>query len=130
MKTHRLLFALALTLLAPASVLAQAVPPGGTIYAFDETYSTTATPADVPANGRFDTLYILGNGLAPVSDAAPGHPGYNGGRWEVRSVTFVGIAPRQFTNAADLLDAAAKGDVQIGDVMRRFVCPLHRQRER
>lgn len=124
------LLAFGSALLLPASALAQATPPGGTIYAFDETYTTTLTPADIPDRGRFDTLYILGEGLAPVSDAAPGHPGYNGGRWEVRSVRFVNIAPVQFTNAAALLDAAQNGDIEIGDVMRRFVCPLHRKRDR
>jgi hypothetical protein len=129
MKPIRILLALAVTLALPAAALAQATPPGGTIYAFDEAYTTTATPADVPDKGRFDALYVLGEGLAPVSDAAPGHPGYNGGRWEVRPVTFVNIAPTQFTNADAVRDAAAKGDIQIGDVMRRFVCPLHRKRD-
>jgi hypothetical protein len=112
---------------ATPAVHAQAVPPGGTIYAFDQTWTTTLTPADLPEGGRFDTLYMLGPGLAPVSDAAPGYPGYNGGRWEVRAVAFTGIGPRQFTNASQVREAAARGEVTIGPVMRRFVCPLHRR---
>jgi hypothetical protein len=96
------------------------------IYAFDETYTTTLAPNDLPERGKFDTLYVLGGGMAPVSDGAPGHPGYNGGRWEVRPVTFVNIAPRQFTNAGQIRMAAEKGEITIGDVARRFTCPLHK----
>lgn len=66
----------------------------------------------------------LGNGLASVSDAAPGDPGYNGGCWEVRPITWVNIAPTQLTNADQVLAAAANGDIEIGDVVRRFVCTL------
>jgi hypothetical protein len=109
-----------------SSSFAQAGPPHGTIYAHDVAYRTVATPTDLPPNGRFDTIYTLGNGLASVSDAAPGDRDYNGGRWEVRMVTFVNIAPTQFTNAEQVLAAAASGDIVIGDVVRRFVCTLNR----
>ena len=123
------LFALAallcLSSLAPQA-LAQVGPPGGTIYAHDEAYRTVATPRDLPPQGKFDTLYLLGDGLAPVSESAPGERDYNGGRWEVRPVEFLTISPRQFTNAADILAAADRGEVRIGDVVRRFVCPLIR----
>ena len=54
---------------------------------------------------------------ASVSDAAPGHPGYNGGRWKV--VEAYGIAT-QLTNA-DAVVAAASSLVDTGT---RFVCPL------
>jgi hypothetical protein len=103
---------------------AQVGPPGGMIYAHDEVYRVIATPRDVPDQGPFDTLYFLGNDLAAVSESAPGDPDYNGGRWEVRPVDFVTIPPTQFTNAEDVLDAAAQGEIVIGDVARRFVCPL------
>ena len=49
---------------------------------------------------------------------------YNGGRWEVRLVQFLTIAPTQFTNAAEVHAAAAAGQISIGDVVRRFECPL------
>jgi hypothetical protein len=104
--------------------LAQVGPPGGMIYAHDEAYRVIATPRDLPNQGPFDTLYFLGSGLAAVSESAPGDPDYNGGRWEVRLVDFLTIPPTQFTNAEDVLAAAAAGEIAVGDVARRFVCPL------
>jgi hypothetical protein len=119
--------ALAFTLFAAApAAIAQSGPPHGIIYAHDMQYRTVATPADLPPNGAFDTIYSLGSGLSSVSDAAPGDPGYNGGRWEVRMVTFVHIPPTQFTNAEQVLAAAQSGDITIGEVVRRFVCTLNR----
>ena len=115
-----------MTLGFAGKVSAQIGPPGGTIYAHDEAYRTVATPTNLPPHGKFDTIYVLGDGLAPVSDAAPGDMNYNGGRWEVRLVTFVSIAPMQFTNAEDIMAAADSGDIEIGDVAARFVCPLIR----
>lgn len=117
--------ALALVVVSLGSVAsAQLGPPGGTIYAGDRLFQTVGTPADLPDHGKFDTIYALGNGLANVAEAAPGEPGFNGGRWEVRMVTFLTIAPTQFTNAADVEAAAAAGQISIGPVVRRFECPL------
>jgi hypothetical protein len=39
-------------------------------------------------------------------------------------VTFLTIPPTQFTNAEDILDAEAQGQISIGPVVRRFECPL------
>jgi len=123
-------FAVALFLsmigLAPTAQ-AQIGPPGGTIYAHDMMYKTVATPTELPTHGRFDTIYVLGDGSAPVSDAAPGDRAYNGGRWEVRFVTFTGASAMQYTNADDIEAAASMGDIEIGDVAARFVCPLIRK---
>ena len=105
---------------------AQVGPPGGTIYAHDETYRTVATPTDLPPHGHFDTIYVLGPGLAAVSESAPGDRDYNGGRWEARPIEWVMIEPMQFTNAEDVVAAADAGEIVIGDVVRRFVCPLIR----
>jgi hypothetical protein len=115
-----------LSLLLPSVLSAQTGPPGGTIYAHDEAFRTVGTPTNLPDHGPFDTLYVLGGDLAAVSESAPGDPDYNGGRWEVREVTFVNISPVQFTNAEDLLAAAESGDITISDVVRRFQCPLIR----
>jgi hypothetical protein len=94
-------------------------PPGGTIYAFDEAYQVIATPTMLPGNGPFDTLYQFPDcaTCAAVSEAAPGHPGYNGGRWMV--VQAFGIT-EQLTNADDVLAQASS----IVDTGTRFVCPL------
>ena len=117
-----------------ASVLASAVvaspvlaagkslgPPSGTIYAFDQAYRTVATPTSLPNRGPTDTIYVFPDcaACASVSEAAPGHPGYNGGRWKV--VAAHGITS-QLTNA-DAVVAAASSLVDTGT---RFVCPLIR----
>ena len=60
-------------------------PPSGTIYAFDQAYHTVATPTSLPNRGPTDTIYVFPDcsSCASVSEAAPGYPGYNGGRWKV-----------------------------------------------
>jgi len=109
--------AVALVLAVPA--LAGKGPPGGTIYAFDHPYKTIGVGNSLPDNGPTDTLYHFPDcsGCAPVSDAAPGHPGYNGGRWKV--VNAYGITT-QLTNAADVESAATS----IVDTGTRTECPL------
>jgi hypothetical protein len=94
-------------------------PPGTTIYAFDQAFKTVATPTSLPNRGPTDTIYTFPDcpSCASVSEAAPGHPGYNGGRWKV--VAAHGITS-QLTNA-DAVVAAASSLVDTGT---RFVCPL------
>jgi hypothetical protein len=103
-------------------------PPGGTIYAHDVAYRTVGTPTDLPNHGNFDTIYVLGEPLANVSESAPGDTDFNGGRWEVRPITWLTISPVQFTNAEDIEAAAAAGQISIGPVVKRFECPLIRAR--
>ena len=112
----------ALVLTAPAMGDGKSLgPPGGTIYAFDVAYHTIGTPTSLPAKGPTDTLYQFPDcpSCAAVSDAAPGHPGYNGGRWRV--VNASGITT-QLTNADDVVAAASA----LTDTGTRFVCPLSR----
>lgn len=94
-------------------------PPGGTIYAFNEAYRTIATPTSVPDNGPFDTIYVFPDCATcdSVSEAAPGHGDYNGGRWKV--VQAYGITT-QLTNAEAVVAAASS----LVDTGIRFVCPL------
>ncbi|MGH3083102.1 MAG: hypothetical protein ACRDNP_03410 [Gaiellaceae bacterium] len=122
----RRLFALSVV---PAAALVFAVPalaagnslgpPGGTIYAFDVAYRTVATPTSLPDNGPTDTIYVFPDcaSCASVSEAAPGSPGYNGGRWRV--VQAWGITS-QLTNAHDVVAAASA----LTDTGIRFICPL------
>jgi hypothetical protein len=56
---------------------------------------------------------------ASVSEAAPGHSGYNGGRWRV--VEAFGITS-QLTNADAVVEAASS----LVDTGTHFVCPLIR----
>ncbi len=127
-RNFRTLIAGALLTMAGAGLAlnaaAQVGPPGGMIYAHDEAYQTVATPTDLPPAGHFDAIYVLGDGLAAVSESAPGDADYNGGRWEVHLVEWLTIDPVQFTNAEDLHAAADRGEIAIGGVVRRFVCPL------
>jgi hypothetical protein len=112
----------AVVLAAPATTAGNSLgPPGTTIYAFDQAYRTIATPTSLPDRGPFDTIYVFPDcpSCASVSEAAPGHPGYNGGRWNV--VQAFGITS-QLTNA-DAVVAAASSLVETGT---HFVCPLIR----
>ncbi|MBA2569227.1 MAG: hypothetical protein H0V11_07765 [Actinobacteria bacterium] len=112
----------AAVLAAPAMTAGNSLgPPGGTIYAFDQAYRTIATPTSLPNRGAFDTIYVFPNcaSCASVSEAAPGHPGYNGGRWKV--VQAFGITS-QLTNAGAVVAAASS----LVDTGIRFVCPLIR----
>lgn len=105
---------------APALGSEGAGPPGGTFYAFGQTFRSVITPTAIPDSGAFDTLYVFpGTSFAPVSDAAPGFGNYNGGRWKV--VQVLG-ATQQFTSSADIL---ASG-LTLVPTSVRFVCPLIR----
>ena len=74
-----------------------------------------------------DRIFVLvGEGLLPVAEASPGDPDYNGGRWEVHMVRFVGMAPTQFTNDEDVWYHASLGHLEISDPVRYFECPLVR----
>jgi hypothetical protein len=112
----------AAVLAAPAAPVGNSLgPPGSTIYAFDQAYRTIATPTSLPNRGAFDTIYVFPDcpTCASVSEAAPGQPGYNGGRWKV--VQAFGITS-QLTNAEAVVDAASS----LVDTGTRFVCPLIR----
>ncbi len=103
---------------------AQQGPPTNRIYANDELFTGVNAPGDLPNHGKFDTIYVLGSGFMPVADAAPGDTDYNGGRWEVRFITWVTIPATQFTNDRQIDMATTSGQIRIGDVVRRFECPL------
>ncbi len=96
-------------------------PPTGSFWANDVEYESAVTPAHVPDRGPFDTFYVFPDcsTCAAVSDAAPGHGRYNGGRWAVYEA--FGITTQR-TNAADVVAAATSLD----DTGHRFVCPLIR----
>lgn len=134
MRVSKLAFALVLGVAVTGLTLSAALaerkgpvgPPGGTIYAHDVEYRTVGTPADLPDHGKFDTIYVLGEPYANVADAAPGDMEWNGGRWEVRFITW-NVAKTQFTNAEQIHAAAEAGDITISEVKRRFECPLIRK---
>ena len=124
-------FLLAVALLASPSLAGAAGalgPPAGTIYANDIQFATIGTPTELPDAGPFNTIYALGGDLANVSDAAPGDRNWRGGRWEVRPIQWLTISPTQFTNADQIEEAVKLGQVAIGEVTKRFECPLIRKR--
>lgn len=131
----------AIVLVALAALLALTVPalaaPGGTpgspiapdaIYADGKLFGTIGL-GSLPYNGNdhsFDRLFMPDSDQPPISEAAPGR-GYNGGRWLPVPVTWVS-EPYLLTSAADVMAAAAAGDVVIGepDTAAAFLCPLIR----
>jgi len=92
-------------------------------------FRTVLTPTDLSGTGApdssYDTIYVLGNGLTNVAEAAPGDPDYNGGRWMVRPLTWH-VTPYQLQSAEEVL-AASQGmdpDLSLGDTVAQFVCPV------
>jgi hypothetical protein len=129
-----------LVLVAPAS-LAGAAGAGGVtgpaFYVDGTLYRTVGTPTDLsgtdaPASS-FDTIYEFFGVQTNVADAAPGDPGYNGGRWMVHGVTFTdydaAVTTFDTNDSGDLdsdeeVEAAIAGGAatDIG-VVKSFVCP-------
>jgi hypothetical protein len=116
------------------SLLAGAVSAGGPpavgFYVDGTLYRTVGTPTDFTGTGApahtYDRIYALGNGLRNVAEAKPGDRDFNGGRWAVYPVTWH-IAPVQYTGDAQLLAAAANGDVTIASSpVRQFFCNVAR----
>jgi hypothetical protein len=103
-------------------------------------YRTVNTPTDLTGTGApassFDTIYDLGALQLNVATAAPGDPGFNGGRWQVHAVTFAEYEAAvatfdangsgNFDSAAELEAALAAGAATDNGIVRSFVCPVIR----
>jgi hypothetical protein len=69
-----------------------------------------------------------------VATAAPGDPGYNGGRWRVHGLTFTNYAAAvaaydangsgDFDSEAEVAAAIAGGAATDIGVVKSFVCPV------
>jgi len=102
------------------------------------TKGTTSLPAPNPANLKsFDNLYVITNfnnpnGVQlPVSEAAPGNPEYNGGRWYRHDVTWTEAGFLAYGGYAPVLRSGeevdyneAMGYLTITPVAVFFQCPL------
>lgn len=125
--------------LVPAGIAGAGVT-GPAFYVDGVLYRTVLTPTDLSRTGApahsFDTIYEF-FGLQPnVADAAPGMPGYNGGRWEVRGLEFtdyeaaVALADANgsgdLDSQAELMVAMEAGLVTDVGVIKKFVCPVIR----
>jgi hypothetical protein len=124
--------------------IAQAAGSGGVtgpaFYVDGQLYRTVNTPTDLSKTGApdssFDTIYQF-FGLQPnVATAAPGDPGFNGGRWRVHGLRFAdydaAVARFDANNSGDFdsaaevqaaLDAGAAVDT---GVIKSFECPVIR----
>jgi hypothetical protein len=125
-----LMAAFGLLLSIAAVPVAAGGPPSLSFYIDGERYRTVGTPTDFSNTGAplstYDRIYALGGGLINVAEAKPGDRDFNGGRWAVYPVTWH-IAPVQYTSDAQLLAAAASGDVTIASSPARlFFCNVAR----
>lgn len=112
---------------------------GAAFYVDGTLYRTVNTPTDLSGSGApaqsFDTIYDLGGvQMFNVATAAPGDPGYNGGRWMVHAVTFANYATAltafdanhsgDFDSDEELEAAIAAGAATDTGVVKQFVCPV------
>lgn len=143
----RLLVGLVLvSALLVVAVPALAAGSGGvtapTIYVDGVLYRTVGTPTDFSHTGAplssFETLYEL-SGLQPsVAVAAPGDPGFRGGRWQEHAIAFnssyAATLAAHDTNGSGSLDSAAEVQAALADsgpggatdlgVVKLFECPV------
>ncbi len=114
---------------------------GPAIYVDHVLYRTVATPTDLSGTGApaqsWDTIYNFFGAQPSVATAAPGDPGYNGGRWQVHKVsTPDGYAAALAAGDLDgngVLDSAAEIDAALASgelvdegIVKYFVCTLNK----
>ncbi len=137
-----LVFAAAVLAAAATAVVAGAAGSGGVtgpaFYVNGQLYRTVNTPTDLSHTGApdssFDTIYDFGGLQLNVATAAPGDPGYNGGRWRVHALSFSNYsgAVQQFdTNGSGNFDttnevaaALVAGAATDTGIVKSFVCPV------
>ena len=125
------------TVASPASA---GVTRGPAFYVDGQQYRTVLTPTNLEGTGApghaWDHLYVFpGEQQAGVATAAPGDRDYNGGRWQVRELSF----PQGYDDAlasgdsngsgtldsfSELSMAFADGTAVAGSVVKSFVCPV------
>jgi hypothetical protein len=112
---------------------------GPSFYVDGTLYRTVGTPTDLTKTGApdssFDTIYQF-FGVQPynVATAAPGDPGYNGGRWRVHGLTFTNYASAvaqfdtngsgDFDSAGEVAAAITAGVATDIGLVKSFVCPV------
>lgn len=120
------------------------VTEGPAFYVNGQLYRTVNTPTDLSKTGApahsFDSIYDFGGLQLNVATAAPGDPGYNGGRWMVRPVMFntsyADAITQHDLNGSGNIDTNAEltaifadpdaGGATAGPVVKQFVCPVIR----
>ncbi len=142
----RLTFALAAVVALATAAGALAGGSGGVtgpaIYVDGQLYRTVGTPTDLSHTGApdssFQTIYALAGQPYNVADAAPGDPGFRGGRWRVHGVAYntdyaATVAAHDANGSGDL-DSAAEVEAALADpgpggatdlgVVKSFECPV------
>ena len=114
---------------------------GPAIYVDHVLYRTVATPTDLSGTGApaqsWDTIYNFFGAQRSVATAAPGDPGFNGGRWQVHKVSSPGgyaaalaagdLDGNGVLDAADEIDAALASGALVDDgIVKYFVCTLNK----
>jgi hypothetical protein len=112
---------------------------GAAFYVDGQLYRTVNTPTDLSGTGApahaWDTIYDFGGAQMNVATAAPGDRDYDGGRWQVRALSFPSGYAAALTagddngngvidSDAELQAAVAAGAAMIGGVVKQFVCPV------
>ncbi len=98
--------------------------PNGTVQFSHVPDTTVPSVADLETT---DDLYVVASNIvAPlVSDAAPGDPDYNGGRWLPHMVNPTGAGPvPELMSEEDIIAAANSGLVTISAPGDFFECPI------
>jgi hypothetical protein len=112
------------------------------IYVNGVLYRTVGTPTDFSNTGApdssFETIYDFGGVQPNVAEAAPGDPGFRGGRWQVHALSFntsyAATVAAHDTNGSGDLDSLAEIDAALADagpggatdagVVQSFECPV------
>jgi hypothetical protein len=134
-----LVLAVAVAVLVVPATIARAGVSGPAFYVDGVPYRTVGTPTDLSGTGApehsFDVIYeFFGLQLMNVATAAPGDPGYNGGRWAVHGLRFA-----DYQAAVDVYDSNGSGDLDSDEevaaalaggaatdigVVKWFECPV------
>lgn len=142
MKFNSLVKAAVLALGASAVVSGSALAAGVSgpaFYVDGKLYRTVGTPTDLTGTGApessFQVIYAFGDYQRNVATAAPGDPGYRGGRWIVRGLDITDYAGALADDAVDLngndvidSDEEVMAGMGIywtaGAELKRFECPV------
>lgn len=145
MSRKPILTALALALVPLGAAALTVVPAqaagvsGPAFYVDHQLYRTVGTPTDLSGTGApdhsFDAIYAFADQRS-VADAAPGDPGFNGGRWQVHQVVVDDYAAALAAGDLDgdgVLDALdevhaalASGHAHDAGIVREFVCTVNK----
>jgi hypothetical protein len=141
MKRMILTAVLAAAFMLPAAA-AHAGVTGPAFFVNGTLYRTVGTPTDLSTTGApehsFDTIYEFFKAQPNVATAAPGDPGFNGGRWMVHGLswntTYATTLAAHDADHSGYLDTTAEVESALDDhgatgatdmgVIKSFECPV------